>query len=34
VTIDRDGYVKISYINNVSHLPSPPFEDLFITLVD
>jgi broad specificity phosphatase PhoE len=32
--IDRDGYVKISYINDVSHLPSPPDEDMFITLID
>lgn len=34
ITVDRNGYVKISYINDISHLPSPPFEDLFITLVD
>jgi len=34
LVIDRDGYVKISYINDVSHLPSPPSEDLFITLID
>lgn len=34
VSIDRDGYVKINYINDVSHLPSPPTEDLFITLID
>jgi len=34
IIIDRDGYVKISYINDVRHLPSPPDEDLFITLVD
>ena len=34
LVIDRDGYVKISYINDVSHLPSPPDEDLFITLID
>lgn len=32
--IDRDGYIKISFINNISHLPIPPAEDLFITLVD
>ncbi|MFA5184074.1 MAG: histidine phosphatase family protein [Patescibacteria group bacterium] len=34
LVIDRDRYVKISYINDVSHLPSPPSEDLFVTLVD
>jgi len=32
--IDRDGYIKISYINDASHLPTPPTEDLFVTLVD
>lgn len=34
LVIDRDGYVKIAYINDVSHLPSPPSEDLFVTLID
>jgi len=34
LVIDRDGYVKIGYINDASHLPYPPREDLFITLVD
>jgi len=34
LVIDRDGYIKINYINDVSHLPNPPSEDLFITLVD
>jgi len=34
LVIDRDGYVKINYINDVSHLPSPPDEDLFLTLID
>lgn len=34
LVIDRDGYIKISFINNISHLPIPPAEDLFITLVD
>ena len=34
IVIDRDGYVRISFINNVDHLPQPPEEDLFITLVD
>lgn len=31
LVIDRDGYIKISFINDVSHLPTPPEEDLFIT---
>ncbi len=34
LVIDRDSYIKISFINNVSHLPVLPKEDLFITLVD
>ncbi len=34
IVIDRDGYVRINFINNVDHLPQPPEEDLFITLVD
>lgn len=34
LVIDRDGYIKISYINDVSHLPITPKEDLFITLHD
>lgn len=32
--IDSNASVKIAYINDVSHLPSPPDEDLFITLID
>ena len=34
LVIDRDGYIKISYINDVNHLPFTPQEDLFITLHD
>ncbi len=34
LVIDRDGYIKISYINDVSHLPIIPQEDLFTTLHD
>lgn len=34
LVIDGDGYIKIGYINNVSHLPHEPNEDLFITLAD
>lgn len=34
LVIDRDGYVKIGYINDVAHLPIAPREDLFITLRD
>ncbi|MCK4968720.1 MAG: histidine phosphatase family protein, partial [Candidatus Aenigmarchaeota archaeon] len=29
IVIDRDGYVKINYINNIRHLPHQPKEDLF-----
>jgi len=32
--IDRNGYIKISYINDVSHLPLSPIMDSFITLID
>ena len=32
--IDRDGYIKIVYINEVDHLPQPPREDLFTTRAD
>jgi phosphoserine phosphatase len=31
--IDKNGYVKINHINEISHLPKPPSEDLFITLL-
>ncbi|MDP3837028.1 MAG: histidine phosphatase family protein [bacterium] len=34
LVIDRDGYVKISFINDAHHLPSYPQEDIFITLRD
>jgi broad specificity phosphatase PhoE len=34
IVIDRDGYVKINYINDVNHLPKAPGEDMFLTLVD
>jgi alpha-ribazole phosphatase/probable phosphoglycerate mutase len=34
LVIDRDGYIKINYINNIRHLPHEPNEDLFITLAD
>ncbi len=34
VVIDRQGYVKIAFINDASHLPQPPDRDMFISLVD
>lgn len=34
IMVDRDGYIKIIYINDVHHLPSPPDKDVFITLID
>jgi len=34
LVIDGDGYVKIGFINDVNHLPNPPLEDIFITLVE
>lgn len=30
ILIDKDGYVKINYINNICHLPHKPNEDLFL----
>ena len=33
LVIDRDGYVKIGFINNIEHLSEDPLEDIFITLV-
>ena len=32
--VDRDGYIKIIYINSVSHLPEAPRKDVFLTLFD
>lgn len=29
IVIDKNGYVKINYINNIGHLPHKPSEDLF-----
>jgi len=29
LVIDKDGYVKINYINSIRHLPKRPDEDLF-----
>jgi broad specificity phosphatase PhoE len=34
IVIDKDGYVRINFVNNIDHLPQPPEEDLYITLVD
>jgi broad specificity phosphatase PhoE len=34
IIVDRDGYIKIIYINDVHHLPSPPDKDVFLTLID
>lgn len=32
--VDKNGYIKIVYINNVDHLPHPPQKDMFITLTE
>lgn len=32
IIIDKNAHIKLVYINNVDHLPSPPLEDIFITL--
>jgi broad specificity phosphatase PhoE len=29
IAIDKNGYIKINYINNIGHLPKKPKEDLF-----
>lgn len=29
IVIDKNGYIKINYINNIGHLPHHPAEDLF-----
>lgn len=29
IVIDKDGYIKINYINSICHLPHKPNEDLF-----
>jgi broad specificity phosphatase PhoE len=34
IIIDKNGYIKIVYINDVTHLPHKPKKDLFITLID
>lgn len=34
VVIDGGGYVKISSINDIGHLPSAPIRDVYITLLD
>ena len=34
IVIDRDGYIKINYINNICHLPHKPDEDLFMAALN
>jgi len=34
LVIDRNGYIKINYINNIGHLPKRPNEDLFETALN
>lgn len=34
LVIDRDGYIKINYINNIGHLPHQPNEDLFLAALN
>lgn len=29
IVIDKHGYIKINYLNNIGHLPHKPHEDLF-----
>ncbi len=30
--IDKEGYIKIVFVNDVNHLPKPPEKDIFVTL--
>jgi len=34
LVIDRSGYIKVTRINDVSHLPHQPEEDLFLSMID
>ena len=34
IIVDKNGYVKIVYINNIDHLPQAPQSDRFITLLE
>lgn len=34
LVIDRDGYIKINYVNNICHLPHKPDEDLFLAALN
>lgn len=34
LVIDRDGYIKINYINNICHLPHKPKEDMFLAAIN
>jgi len=34
LVIDRDGYIKINYVNNIGHLPHKPDEDLFLAALN
>ncbi len=34
LVIDRDGYIKINYINNICHLPHKPNENLFLAALN
>ena len=34
LVIDKNGFIKINYINNISHLPHKPDEDLFLAALN
>ena len=34
LVIDRDGFIKINYINNIAHLPHKPDEDIFLAAIN
>lgn len=34
LVIDRDGYIKVNYVNNIWHLPHKPDEDLFMAALN
>jgi len=34
LVIDKNGYIKINYINNICHLPHKPNEDMFMAALN
>ncbi|MDD5749791.1 MAG: histidine phosphatase family protein [Patescibacteria group bacterium] len=34
LVVDKNGYIKINYINNIGHLPHKPDEDIFLSALN